>query len=344
MLFSVLIPVYNVEKYIRGCIDSVLSQSEQDFEIILCDDGSTDGSGAICDEYQTKYPDKIRVIHKENEGLLLTRRRALKEAKGEWFVHLDSDDYMMPDSLAAYKSVIEKTENLDLIICKVAYGAEDGEGIDFYSKLPFSDGQIFEGENKSLLYRQLLLGGYMTAIYQKIARRDIVDIEEDYGKYKGVSLAEDHLQSLPLLTNSKKAIFLDCAAIYYRFNGESITKKKSLESYIKNIRSLLKVYAEEKKYFDQWEIFEREVSFISANHCRRVCGIIKDIIKDFGKEKKLKSFFAELNENKTWNDIFIRADRQTLGRFSMACYKLIKKNNRFALRVVCKILMLLEKR
>ena len=158
MFFSVIIPVYNVEKFIEQSVNSVLNQEEKDLEIILVDDGSTDSSGKICDAFAEKYPDIIRVIHKENEGLLLTRRCGIRAAKGDYFVHLDSDDYMMPGALASIRKTILKYD-ADMVICKVAYGAADGKSIDYYSKLPFENGQIFEGEGKEQLYRQLLCEG-----------------------------------------------------------------------------------------------------------------------------------------------------------------------------------------
>ena len=91
MLFSVCIPVYNTSKYLDECLASVLCQTEKDYEIVLVDDGSTDGSGALCDRYAARYP-HIRVIHKENEGLMMTRRRGFQEALGDYFICLDSDD------------------------------------------------------------------------------------------------------------------------------------------------------------------------------------------------------------------------------------------------------------
>lgn len=335
MFFSILIPVYNVEKYIRQCVDSVLFQDEQDFEIILCDDGSTDDSGKICDEYHNKFPDKVRVIHKENEGLLLTRRRMIKEARGEWFVHLDSDDYLMSDSLKAIKEIISDTESVDLVLCKIAYGAKDGESIDFCSKLPFTDKQIFEGETKELLYKQLLSGGYMTAIYQKIARRDIVDVDGDYTNFGRVSLAEDHLQSLTILNNSKKAVFLDKEIIYYRYNGSSITKKKSFTSYSKNILSLLDVFSEETKYLGLWAMSNEMVALVAANHCRAICLQIKGMLNSSGDER-MKPFLADLSNNEVWKRLFNSADKKTLGRFSLLCYKLIKQKNFFVLKILCK--------
>lgn len=93
MVFSVVVPVYNVEKYLNECVDSILAQTFQDFELILVDDGSKDCSGAICDEYAQKDA-RVRVIHKENGGQSTARNRGVDEAKGEYIVFLDSDDFV----------------------------------------------------------------------------------------------------------------------------------------------------------------------------------------------------------------------------------------------------------
>ena len=95
MLVSVIIPVYNVEKYLRKCLNSVLSQTYKELEIILIDDGSTDSSGKICDEYAAKYKNFI-VIHKKNEGLGMARNTGMEYMKGEYVTFLDSDDYIEP--------------------------------------------------------------------------------------------------------------------------------------------------------------------------------------------------------------------------------------------------------
>ena len=105
--FSVLVPVYNVEKYVGECIESVLGQSYNNFELILVDDGSTDRSGALCDEYAAK-DSRIRVFHKENAGLLHTRRFGIERATGDVFVFLDSDDSLKPDALEKIGCTMEK--------------------------------------------------------------------------------------------------------------------------------------------------------------------------------------------------------------------------------------------
>ena len=89
---SVIIPVYNTEKYLHRCIDSVLAQTYQDFELLLIDDGSKDSSGAICDEYAAKDT-RVRVFHKENGGVSDTRNYGLDLAQGKYLMFLDSDDF-----------------------------------------------------------------------------------------------------------------------------------------------------------------------------------------------------------------------------------------------------------
>ncbi len=110
---SVVIPVYNVEAYLRECVDSVLDQTFQDFEIILVDDGATDSSGAICDEYAQK-DERIRVIHQPNGGLSAARNTGLDAATGKYVYFLDSDDYIRQDSLKLLFDLAEQ-EQADVV-------------------------------------------------------------------------------------------------------------------------------------------------------------------------------------------------------------------------------------
>ena len=107
MLFSVIVPIYNVQKYLKRCIDSVMSQTFCDFELILVDDGSTDECGAICDEY-AKTDEKIKVIHKQNGGLVSARQAGIRIATGDYVFHLDGDDALLPDALQSAYEIIAK--------------------------------------------------------------------------------------------------------------------------------------------------------------------------------------------------------------------------------------------
>lgn len=104
---SLIIPVYRTEKYLRQCIDSVLSQTYGDIEVILVDDGSPDSCGEICDEYSARH-NRIKVIHKANEGLSMARNDGISESTGDYIFFLDSDDYISPSCI---ESLVVASEN-----------------------------------------------------------------------------------------------------------------------------------------------------------------------------------------------------------------------------------------
>lgn len=114
MKLSIVMPVYNVEKYIRECVDSVLNQTMKEFELIIVDDGSTDSSGAILDEYQEK-DSRVTVIHKENGGVSAARNDALKHCTGDYIYIMDSDDYLEPDAFQVMYEEAIRT-NSDVVI------------------------------------------------------------------------------------------------------------------------------------------------------------------------------------------------------------------------------------
>ena len=111
---SIIVPIYNVERYLSRCIDSILSQSFIDFELILLDDGSPDRCGFICDEYAVK-DDRIRVIHQENAKISATRNAGLDAAEGEWIAFIDADDWIHKDYLKIL--LAGALDDTDIVIC-----------------------------------------------------------------------------------------------------------------------------------------------------------------------------------------------------------------------------------
>ena len=122
MKLSYIVPVYKVEKYLRQCIDSILAQTMDDYEIILVDDGSPDNCPAICDEYKEKYPDIIKVIHKENGGLPVARNVGFQNAEGEYVFFFDGDDYLISDGIA---DIYNKAKQYDADIIQTSYYSQD---------------------------------------------------------------------------------------------------------------------------------------------------------------------------------------------------------------------------
>lgn len=123
MKFSIIVPVFNVENYLKECINSLLNQTFDDYEIILVDDGSTDKSGILCDDYAEKF-DKIKVFHKKNGGLSEARNYGIDNAKGEYLIFVDSDDWIDINSLYEFNSVI-KERNIDVIETRLIEAYED---------------------------------------------------------------------------------------------------------------------------------------------------------------------------------------------------------------------------
>lgn len=153
MKLSIIVPVYGVAKYLRKCIDSLLSQDFKDCEIILVDDGSPDECPQICDDYAEKYTN-IKAIHQENAGLSEARNTGIRAAKGEYIMYVDSDDYLEPNVLGALMEQIEH-DQLDVLRFRMQNVKEDGEVFiphegmksDFndYSNTP-TDGLLFLNE------------------------------------------------------------------------------------------------------------------------------------------------------------------------------------------------------
>jgi len=168
MKISVIVPVYNAENYLSACLDSILSQTYQDFEIILIDDGSKDASGQICDAYAGKDP-RIQVVHQENGGVSRARNRGLELATGELISFIDSDDTLEPDMYELLVRVMQE-HNADISHCgyKHIVGEEIRLVHDTKRVIPqhtqealdcFVDGRLFGGGLWNKLYRRELLDG-----------------------------------------------------------------------------------------------------------------------------------------------------------------------------------------
>lgn len=132
MLLSIIIPAYNVEGTLRECLESVLSQCVEDMELIIVDDGSTDGTAEICDEYDGR--NGIRVVHQKNGGLSEARNKGLDVAKGEMITFVDSDDYIAPGTYKELVEMMEKHPTYDILEYSVR--KEDGEKVLFSLNLP----------------------------------------------------------------------------------------------------------------------------------------------------------------------------------------------------------------
>lgn len=196
-LLSIIVPIYNVEPYLKQCIESVISQDFIDYELILVDDGSNDNSGKICDTYALSFPERIKVIHKINGGVSSARNEGLKVAKGFFICFVDADDYIKP----GYFSFISKYKDVAEIL-------------------------IFTSEHvKSNLllldYRELLNSKYYVGtLWSYVIRRSVI-INNKISFDPKLPYSEDHCFLLETLVFPPKIAIIHGSYYYYRTRSDS---------------------------------------------------------------------------------------------------------------------------
>lgn len=232
MRFSILIPVYNVEKYLSQCLDSVVNQSFDEYEIIVIDDGSTDNSSFICDDYQARFPDRISVIHKANQGLIAARRDAIDRANGEFCVFVDSDDFVENVLLETIDTYLNKSDNIDVAIYTYNYYSQNKVFKESYRVA--EDAFIWYGEAKNELFNKLIVSDAIDAIFIKAIRTDLLRNDPiDYADYYGKNMSEDVLQSIYPIIYADRIIYIATPLYNYRYNENSISHNYSSASILK---------------------------------------------------------------------------------------------------------------
>ena len=254
-LISVIVPVYNVEKYLNRCIDSILNQTFKQIEIILVDDGSTDNSPIICDEYSNKY-ENIKVIHKKNNRVAAARNDGIKIATGKYIAFVDGDDWIDLDCLEKMYEVAEKNQT-DIVICSYVREFKD------HAKpkdIKLDENKIYQGDDLAVLHRRILgpikeefrnpesLDSIGSACGKLYKREIILKSGYRFIDLKEIGTAEDTLFNFMLFNEVTKISFIDkCFYHYWKENENSITTKynpnlfnqwknlfKYMEEFIKN--------------------------------------------------------------------------------------------------------------
>ena len=306
MLLSIIIPVYNVKNYLSRCINSILQQTYTNIEVILIDDGSTDGSGKICDEYAL-IDDRIHVIHKNNEGVSLARIDGVKQAVGEYVMLVDADDYISDNAIEILVNTQRKTGS-DLIIGQfyenindhiIKHGIEPTIGV--YCK---NDIDEFL-RNNFLIDRATFSEGMKGYLWGKLYKKAFLEKAIQSGK--GLFFAEDKLIlfHVLLLINSMTVV---ADRIYYYVRREgSVTK-----SYNRKIWENFDVFFKILSKLDKNSLLKEQVKYYKL-------GILfylldKEINKEntiwdkknFLQSKRDNILFKELREN-DFNDVGLKS-------------------------------------
>lgn len=216
MKFSVVVPVYNGERYLSQCLLSVVKQTSSDFELIVVDDGSTDESGFIADEFAAVYHN-VEVLHGPNQGLLLARRRGLSSCQGDYVIFLDGDDLLSSNALEVISKTIDATD-ADIISFRFSRRCDLSTSDDPVSM----DAGFYDGERYALV-KEAVLRARFNNLCGKALRLCCIDVGADYGTNAKLMLAEDLLQLLPIIDESSSLARIDDVLYYYRPNGAGST-------------------------------------------------------------------------------------------------------------------------
>lgn len=255
---SMIVPVYNTGKYLKHCVDTLIQQTYKNLEILLIDDGSTDGSEKLCDEF-ARENQNIRVVHKENGGLVSAWKRGVRESAGEYLSFVDSDDWIEPcmvEEMAVYLSgnpreiiagnyIIERESGAEYVWQALPAGEYDREAIE-REVIP----NLFGRERRYVTISRCM----------KLISRRLV---EDNMKYSApdMALGEDMAVMAPALIDCDRLVTLDKARYHYRYVTDSMVHKYDRKLYgnIRHLRQILFQIVRDKFTGEELEERERQV-------------------------------------------------------------------------------------
>ena len=284
MVFSIIVPVYNTEKYLSKCIESIISQTFSDFELILVNDGSTDSSGNICDDY-AKQDSRIKVLHSENKGVTHARKLGVNQAKGDFVLLIDSDDTFVNNFLEEIKKDIELYPSVEVFIYNMNYV--------YSTKTVTSELSVLPGlyENKSMeIVRQNIVydtnkpwpnfGSITYSVCAKAVRKSLfISCQNEVDDQ--TSIGEDMLVTVKLIKRASSIFVSEFAGYNYFINSGSVT-------HTFNVGQLPKIENAIKLLYQEVEDKNKAYVFALTNLLLQLssCGS-KSTHKEFKKYMKL---------------------------------------------------------
>lgn len=238
--FSIIIPVYNCKQYLPVCVDSVLEQTFKDYELLLIDDGSTDGSGDICDTLSQKYS-QVKVLHKENGGAASARNVGIDHAMGAYMLFLDSDDTIEPNTLHMLKTAMSD-ENIGMAMFGIEFDFYDkGEKIEKTDILGCKHKGIYKTDEITEKFKSFFEDNSLSSSCNKCFRRDILT-DNDLHYIEGMAIYEDMELVLRYLKYTQSVICLGEALYHYRItdiNSHLKTRAYNIEKLERDLSILI---------------------------------------------------------------------------------------------------------
>ena len=299
VMLSIIVPVYNLAPYIKKCVQSIIEQTYKEWELLLIDDGSIDGSGVLCDELAC-MDSRITVFHLENGGVSRARNYGLKKAKGKYVAFVDGDDWIEPDM---YAKMIEPMEaGMDITFCRFVREYQDRTVVHFennletLAKAPYDFSQIIYEYEMKEMDRQTLSNTVFGSVCRSLFKKKVID-KENLHFPENVKIAEDRLFLMSYLIWCERAALIESYDYHYRAEreGSAITssttgyqnglferKKGMLELEIPIIKQNLRLTVQQKKDLIIYEKY-------------RLCFdvVVNEILFNDHYEKQLKYVFKD---------------------------------------------------
>lgn len=217
-MLSIIVPVYNALPFLGECLSSIASQIDDRYEVLLVDDGSTDGSARICDEFAESRPN-VSVVHGSNRGQLAARRQGVEMAKGDYLLFLDADDCLREDAVATLNSAIEETQ-ADIICYGFCRGKTSSYDSNAFSIQGFYPG-LYHGADYRIVYWAACTG-YFNSMANKVFRAGLLELAcvNDVGR---LGFGEDLYECLGAIDRASSLLYLDRVLYFYRENPDSCT-------------------------------------------------------------------------------------------------------------------------
>lgn len=269
-MISIIVPVYNINAYLSQCIESILGQTYLDIEVILVDDGSTDGSGSICDSYKEK-DSRIIVIHKENGGLVSARKEGIRVASGQYIAYVDGDDWIEPDMYERmYTRIIE--QSVDIVMCG-RYEDTGSVSRTVFHGIP--EGRYGKQALLRDVYPRMIVNdaffewGIFPGVWDKLFRRECLEqfqLEVD----ERIVMGEDAACTYPCLLNAKSIYVMHECLYHYRQRVSSMVKeipdtRLEREQFRILYQTVNKTFEKYTKIFDLRQQWKKYVLFLMVS-------------------------------------------------------------------------------
>lgn len=294
--FSIIVPVYNCEKYLRRCVDSIINQEQKEMEIILVDDGSIDSSPIICDEYSSKF-NFIRVFHQQNSGVSAARNNGIKNSRGKYVCFLDADDYLSDNYIVEVNRILNDKPNVELINFGFYSDVDDlnlktisSDKVNYNNKFYATHDEI---KNDLVnLWDKSMLYNIWNKVYLKSILLKYKILFPDYFWGEDIIFNREYLDVINNFYNSDL-----CFYHYVRERNGAVTKKYKKEIF--KIRK--KEFEEFNLYFEKWKIAkEKYYEFSCRRFIERVLGCIENVYcSDLNFKQRYSEIKMILNDSIT---------------------------------------------